>query len=303
MIGVQPVPDPATVDLLEHGLMLPVPACQNDSVLLEPRDGGNVRTLTARGVRLERNGATVFRCTNVRIGVFITDARVALACSKYDKGGGWIGTPGAMIMMNAASKGLAAIRRHGKMMVGQVRYPWIVGVGSTARLGMGSEERLVLDCKSDQANRLRLTVYLPRDIDSAAVAAEVARRAAHYRLRSEADLAEDKRSAFTALTLTQPLPAGPKNVIQFHRMPTFFFVNAHSARMAPTGAVPPPPPVAEPPPTSSTPCPQVAPATESPSTTAAAIPAIPADPPVPSTTAEPPTGPARERIVITLNDL
>jgi hypothetical protein len=229
-------------------LLLPVPANQQNSVLLEPRDGNNVMTLTARGVRLERNGTTVFRCNNVRINVFITDARVALACSKYDKGGGWIGSPGAMVMLNAASKGLAAIRRHGKMMVGHVRYPWISGVGSTARQGMGSEERLVLDGKADQGTALRLTLVLPKDIDGAGVAAEVARRASRYRLQSEADLAADKRNAFATLTSARPLPPGAKNVIQFHRMPSFYFVNSHSARIAPTGAIPSPTrPVAVPP--------------------------------------------------------
>ena len=135
MIGIQPVPDPQTVNLHEHGLMLPVPAMQHNTVLLESHDGNNIQTLTARAVRLDRNGSTVFRCTNVRISLFITDARVALACSKYDKGGGWIGSPTAMLMLNAASKGLAAVRRHGKMMVGQARYPWIKAVGSTARSG------------------------------------------------------------------------------------------------------------------------------------------------------------------------
>ena len=101
-------------------------------------------------VRFQVNGKMIFRCSKVRICVYITDARVAFACSKYDKGGGWIGTPGAMLVMNVASKSLAAVRRRGKMMVGQVRYPWIANVGSTGQQGIGSEERLVFDGKSDR---------------------------------------------------------------------------------------------------------------------------------------------------------
>jgi hypothetical protein len=238
MIGIEPVLDPSAIDVREHGLMLPIPSMQHNTVLLEPRDGNNVQTLTAKAVRLERNGSTVFRCTNVRINVFITDARVALACSKYDKGGGWIGSPGAMVMANAVSKGLAAIRRHGKMMVGHVRYPWLMSVGSTARQGMGSEERLVLEGKTDQATSLRLTLLLPKDVDAAAVAAEVTRRATRYRLQCEPNLDAGTRSALSTFTSARPLPAGAKNIIQFHRVPTFYFINVNSARMAPVGNAP-----------------------------------------------------------------
>lgn len=235
MIGIQHVPDPQTVDVHEHGLMLPVPAVQHNTVLLESRDGNNIQTLTARAVRLDRNGSTVFRCTNVRISLFITDARVALACSKYDKGGGWIGSPTAMLMLNAASKGLAAARRHGKMMVGQARYPWIKAVGSTARQGIGTEERLILVGMTDSATTLRLALLLPKGVDAATVAADVARRASRHRLAADADIPDDKRAAFQALTSVQPLPPGTKNTIQFHRMPTFYYINDHSARLVPTG--------------------------------------------------------------------
>ena len=238
MIGIQPVPDPAGVDVHEHGLMLPIPAPERDSIVLEPRDGNDIRWLVAQAVRLERNGTTVFRCTKVRINVLVTDARVALACSKYDKGGGWIGSPSAMIVLNAASKGLAAVRRHGKMMVGHARYPWVSAVGSTARQGVGTTERLVLDGKTDRNTSVRLTLELRKGDDGASVAAEVARRVARYRLSSDTDLSEESRNTFAALTNARPLPAGAKNVIQFHRMPTFYYVNQRSARMAPSALAP-----------------------------------------------------------------
>jgi len=231
MIGIQPVPDPAGVDVHEHGLMLPIPAPERDTIMLEPRDGNDIRWLVAHAVRLERNGTTVFRCSKVRINVLVTGARVALACSKYDKGGGWIGSPSAVIVLNAASKGLAAVRRHGKMMVGHARYPWVSAVGSTARQGVGSIERLVLDGKTNRTTSVRLTLEVRKGDDSASVAAEVARCVAGYRLSSETNLSEDERNTFAALTNVRPLPSGAKNIIQFHRMPTFYFVNQHSARM------------------------------------------------------------------------
>ena len=49
-----------------------------------------------------------------------------------------------MITANAISKARAAIRSRGKMLVGQVRYPWIQTVGSSPKDGWASEEKLIL---------------------------------------------------------------------------------------------------------------------------------------------------------------
>ena len=84
----------------------------------------------------------MLRVRKVRIDFFITDARLAVACSKYDKGGGWVGGAAAMIVFNAVSKARAAIRSHGKMLAGQVRYPWLRWVASTPKTGFTSDERL-----------------------------------------------------------------------------------------------------------------------------------------------------------------
>jgi hypothetical protein len=233
MISVQSVPDPSSVDLREASLMLPVPGLQANSIHLEPRDGPNIETLTAQGVTLQRNGAPILRVRNVRITVFITDARVAVACSKYDKGGGWIGTPTAMVVANTVSKSLAAIRRHGKMLVGQVRYQWVSGVGSTHRLGMGTSERLILEAKADSSTSFRLTLLLPKNTDGAAIAARIAGRAARYRLVAEPLLAEEKRAALGLMVNARPLPPAAKNTITFHRAPDYYFMNVASARISP----------------------------------------------------------------------
>jgi hypothetical protein len=232
MIGVQRIPEPGAVDA-EQGLVLPVPARERNTIVFEPRDGGNIQTIRANAVLLTRNGAQSTRVRKVKITVFITDARVAIACSKYDKGSTWYGNTGLVLILNAATKSAAAIRRHGKMLVGQVRYPWIQNIGSTRRQGFNTHERLVIEAKSDQATTMRMTLSLPNSVDASLVAAEIARRAARFRLASEDDLAADKRVAFEQMTNAQPLPAGAKNIIQFHRMPSFYFVGKGSARLTP----------------------------------------------------------------------
>src|ERR1700756_1549456 len=66
---------------------------------------------------------------DVEIFCYVTEARFAFVCPKYDKGGGWVGiglveTPTALIA-NAVSKRMAAHRSHGSALVGQIRHPWV----------------------------------------------------------------------------------------------------------------------------------------------------------------------------------
>jgi hypothetical protein len=244
MISIEGVPEAGTaIEPFEASLMVPVPGQEKNTVVLERRDGTNIERLTAKSAEMTRNGKTVFKVSDVKIDVFITDARVALACSKYDKGGGWIGSAGAMIVFNAGSKALAAMRRRGKMMVGQVRYPWIARVGSTAKTGWLSEERLVFDAKVSADTVLRLTLELPKNVDAGRIAAEIARRGAAYRLASEGQLADDERAALRELSVAEPSAAGSdekKNDIRFFAMPTFWTIGEESARLIPpVGGVPP----------------------------------------------------------------
>ena len=236
MIGVVDVTDHVGLDLFEEGLLLPVPGLEKNTIVLEARDGTNVQHLTTRGVTLAVDGKAVMRLRDVKIEVYITDARVALACSKYDKGGGWIGGAGAMIVLNSVSKARATVRRHGKMLVGQVRYPWLSLVGSTSKSGFGSDERLIFDCKQSKQRSLRLTLVLPNNVDAAKAAAEIVRRAATYRLATDTELGDEEREKLMALTTAQTLvlpPGAGKNQISFHQFPTFWWVGEKGARLTP----------------------------------------------------------------------
>jgi hypothetical protein len=115
--------------------------------------------------------------------VLVTDARVALACSKYDTGGSWVSAVGV------ASKALAASRRRGKMMVSHVRYPWLVGVYGQNRSGFGSSEvlRLVVDLSDKTDARVQVNVHLPKSADAVVLGA------ARFRLVHEPGLDEAER--------------------------------------------------------------------------------------------------------------
>jgi hypothetical protein len=230
MIAVCEVPEPGTVDLLEDGLFFPVPSVEPNQVLLEDRDGNDTFLIPAKGTTVKRGGKTIAAMSDVHITMFVTGARVAFACSKYDKGGGWIGGPSALVL-NAGSKALAAMRRRGKMAVGHVRYPWISAVGSTTKMGFLSEECLYFRVKTTEGNT-DLLLHLPKNVDAAGLAAEIARRAATYRLACESGPAEDELAALQGLALAQRREP-VKDKVLYHVFPTFWPISEKSARMLP----------------------------------------------------------------------
>lgn len=243
MISIEGVPEKgASLDVFEGSLIYPIPGQEKNTVVLEDRDGTNIQRLTAKSAELELNAKTVFKLSDVKIDIFVTDARVAFACSKFEKGEGWLhahGEYGIGVLIVAGSKARAAFRRRGKMMVGQVRYPWIQSVGSTARTGWRSEERLFFNAKASEDDSLRLVLTLPKDIDAAQAAAEITRRASAYRLTAESELDEEERSKLEELGRANPLPPDPtagKNDARYFEFPTFWFMNEQSARLLPAAS-------------------------------------------------------------------
>jgi hypothetical protein len=232
VIDVLEVPVPGTAaDVAEQGLIFPVPGAQKNTVVFEPRDGDSIQSLPAKSLEFKAGNRTMLRVRKVRIDIFITDARFAVACSKYDKGGGWVGGATAMVVFNTVSKARAKLRSRGKMLAGQVRYPWLRWVASSPKTGYTSEETLILQCADENGTAMTLTLTLPKNIDASRVAAEIADRAARYRLFSE-ELDGEARAGIEAHLGSQSRVAagGEKQVFE---MATPMPVSEHSARIAP----------------------------------------------------------------------
>jgi hypothetical protein len=219
----------------EDGFFLPVPALEKDTVILESRDGTNVRRILCKGisVRAGEQHKRLLRATDIRAQVLVTDARITVACSKFDKGGGWWGIgAGALVAipLNAGSKALAARRRRGRMFVGQIRYPWISAVYAQNKGGLRGVEMLRVTVKSG-GRSLWLDLTLPSDVDATAVAAELIRRTAQFRLAHERPMEDKERAALTELSNIPPLVwrRDEKKMVG-HSFPTFWPVGDKSAR-------------------------------------------------------------------------
>jgi hypothetical protein len=242
LINIVEVPDPSeSAQFPEMGLLVPVPGIEKNTIVMEDRDGGNVQRLIANEVIFKVGAQTKFKDRKVKIDVFITDARFALACSSYDKGGGhtFFGGGGALFLdvaVNSVSKVRAKMRSRGKMLVGQVRYPWLRRVGSTPKTGFGTHEKLYLETSVKGGGATTLTLWLPNNVSAAHVAAEVARRAARYRLATK-NRDGDLRQTLEALISVKAVD-GATNAkeIQWHILPGAEAIDEASARLGPVAA-------------------------------------------------------------------
>jgi hypothetical protein len=111
-------------------------------LILEPGEE-ILATITARGLALYRgeglrsewvslmldSNSCYFWVSEVPVELTLSSRRVILVCEKFEKGGGWRGSPGMMLTANALSKARAAVRRHGKVLAGQMRLEWLSRLG------------------------------------------------------------------------------------------------------------------------------------------------------------------------------
>ena len=218
----------------DDGALYPVLGAQRDEVELEALDGPSVTKLYADAAHIFRViGSSLHEeahVRDVRLTVYVTDARVAVACSKYDKGGGWRGGLLA-VPLNAISIARAAHRRQGKMLVGHVRYPWLGSVSFSEKTSWSSTDTLRLrDTERVDGNDrdMLLELRFPKGTDVAWLAHAICQRAATYRLNNDSDLTETEVAQFEALRASGPRPGTPKE-FTVYSMPTRYFVTASSA--------------------------------------------------------------------------
>jgi hypothetical protein len=176
----------------------PGPGPSPDTVILEPEDGSNAQVVagTMMSVSVVQGHGVqarpVAKIRKIRASVLVSDCRVAVACSNYDKGGGWYpafgGIPAGVISLtaNAVSKSRAKKRREGNMLIGHVRYPWLMTVGFKQRSGPLTSDVLrlgivVTKTQTQPGGSLIFDIETP-GVPTSEVARDVVSRAATNRL-------------------------------------------------------------------------------------------------------------------------
>jgi hypothetical protein len=208
--------------------LYPAPGEQADSVQLRADDGQPsaplpVSDITIREILPGASPKRVLRVRDISAKLWTTDSRIVLACSKYDKGGGWRSWSAAAIPVtlaaNTVSKARASRRRAGKMLVGQVPYASLVSVGCKPRgtpLGHDVLRFGTIDPTLGTFRGLLLDVELPRQHSATEIARQIARFVAGRRLDSGRNLDDGLREHLSGLRQPGPLLAQPKQFTSYY---------------------------------------------------------------------------------------
>jgi hypothetical protein len=199
--------------------LYPVPGEAPDTVEPISEDQEPLRPLTATELVVSEIAAggrrrQIIRVSKMRAKVIVTEARVVVACSKYEKGGGWtafsLGAIPVTMAANTVSKVRAARRRQGKMLVGHVRYVQLASVGFKPPSGLKQRDTLRLgtfDHTAEDFRGLTLDITLAGGQQSAS---ELAQLIAHWAVDHEMENGKEqmdgeRRELLEAIRKSGPL--------------------------------------------------------------------------------------------------
>jgi hypothetical protein len=218
------------------GRIWPVMASEPDAMLIEREDldGDEIVTLpvVAAAVCEVTGGGLrqLAKISNLSASLYITGQRVAFACSKLDKGGGWVGFGGTGLAValpaDAVSKVSTASRRRGKIVAAQLRYPWLKSVHAHPQTRWSDQEQLRLGFATRRSDGdWRPYVWditlPPRTVSSMDAAQDIIRRAAAFRLEHWPVLLADHQARLTELARADPLEPPPPGKFAGYAMPVY----------------------------------------------------------------------------------
>jgi hypothetical protein len=207
---------------------------------LDHMDGPHVVRVLASGLTVSvvsgRGLRTIAAVHDLAADVFLTDARVAIGCAALRDARGWVGTNPTVLLRNLPIDRAVPPERHHACLVGHVRHPWLQAVGASRRAGNGRCLRLVMtEAAGIAPRRLALDITVADSVDHEALAREVARRAAQYRLMHDEDLDDEEVRTFEALLDARRMRAEGRRFAMW-TMPTYYVARpAQASRTSPLG--------------------------------------------------------------------
>jgi len=205
--------------------LFPGPTLAPNTLATEPDDGFDMQASTSLALRVRafrgpgQPSKVILEFRKIQASVFVSDCRVAVACSKYDSGSKLqplgLGALPVALAYNAVSRSKAAKRRAGNMLVGHVRYPWLISVGFTEKSGMLSTNTLRLGLANPNHPGLKdsliLDIEMP-NVNTRELARDVVRRASNYSLTHfDGQMPPERRYHFEELAQgpdVEPVPRG-----------------------------------------------------------------------------------------------
>jgi hypothetical protein len=225
------------------GLLYPIPSADKSSVVWEENERREIEAFDVRKVSvfgIPRGGelTKILGPMELPFRLYLTDSRLALACSKYEIGGTWYGMGALVGALNAVERTAAAVRRHGKMLVGHVRYQWVAGIHARPRTKRGGflvshVSEATVRVGTVLPDKTIVTLELePKDSDAMQLACRLVRRVARHRLGLGLSLTEEQVAELRAQCELERFPdPGNGNTFGNQLMPGSRLVSLESARL------------------------------------------------------------------------
>ena len=162
------------------------PGISQDGRIIEEATDHGLGMVMAKTIEVSRLAKgeskykTVMRVSDIKMEVYVTDARVIYLCDQYNKGGTWTGGLTA-IALTAIERGVAKARTRGKTMAGHIRYEWIKHIMYIRKSGLLSNESLRLVYSDRSGNYWQVQVDFDKSVDSSLIANDIMHRAAYLR--------------------------------------------------------------------------------------------------------------------------
>ena len=205
----------------------------NDDILIVPEalDGPLGEPIRVSKIVVRRkvgNGyTTVTETKDIVFQVWITASRVIFYCKKFEKGGGWVGFGlgglAVAVVANSVSHAIAANRRKGKALIGNIRYPWVSSVMFSPRNGFGTEENVriaFVDGTDDSRPEGDITFSIERHNNANRVARNIVDRVIAYRYASGEDLDTEELRRFEELRHSGLAALPAKGQLTSYRIPS-----------------------------------------------------------------------------------
>jgi hypothetical protein len=129
------------------------------------------------------------------------------------------------------SKIRAARRTKNRVMVGQIRYPWVRAIGASS-YGRNTEDKLrirYVEKYPDMELHKTLDLTFAKGTDTTLIAQDITRRVAEFRLAHYPDMEDQEREAFARLRQDPPRPEPQPKKFAFNNMPSCYPVNTKTA--------------------------------------------------------------------------
>ena len=158
-------------------------------IVQEKLDGHLTVSETTKGMALQSTTHlgthTDIEDDEIEMSMYITDCRIAFLCKEYERGGGWVGWGGGLVVAvvaNAVSKSNAKKRTLGKTMTGHIRYEWLIDVGFERKTSFMTDNCINLNYRDTDNIDWTLALNFPKNVNTEELANNIVQKAARYKI-------------------------------------------------------------------------------------------------------------------------